>query len=340
MESSPDVTPDAALPAKLRKMVRELALPGGRMVGSPGHAQAAAWVEANLKSLRLDPYRGDAFSLPYHCNGEAFTNFAGVLAGRDRSLAPILIGAHYDSVIPHPWADDNAAAVAVALRAIAQLSTVVLERDVVIAIFDAEEPPYFQAEAMGSVRFCEDQSDDRGFHAAIILDLVGHDVTLPQLGLLTPPPIRRLLAVQGAESNPALADLVGALTPEKISLIALKNDYLPDMSDHYAFRREGVPYLFFTCAPWEHYHQPTDTPEKLNYRKMARISALVSEAARQLATMEIKPEAPACDFTASIEARTIRRALGPWLRFLNIHRMDTRDDVDAFAAVLLASLRW
>ena len=41
----------------------------------------------------------------------------GVVKGRSRSpLAPVLVGAHYDSVIAAPCADDNAAAVAIALQ--------------------------------------------------------------------------------------------------------------------------------------------------------------------------------------------------------------------------------
>ena len=91
----------------------------------------------------------------------------------------MLIGAHYDSVIAAPCADDNAAAVAIALRAATVLRSRPIERDVIIAIFDAEEPPYFLGESMGSVRFYEDQLLDKGIHAAIIMDMVGHDVVIP-----------------------------------------------------------------------------------------------------------------------------------------------------------------
>ena len=92
------------------------------MVGSEGRELAADWVQARLGELEADPYDGQNFCLPYKSNGEAFSNFAAVIAGRDRKLAPVLIGAHYDSVIPHPCADDNAAAVAIALCAAARLA--------------------------------------------------------------------------------------------------------------------------------------------------------------------------------------------------------------------------
>ena len=53
-------------------------------------------------------------------------------------------------------------------------------RDVLVAFFDAEEPPYFLSQAMGSVRFVLDQMDAprRGL-CALIQDLTGHDVSLP-----------------------------------------------------------------------------------------------------------------------------------------------------------------
>ena len=49
------------------------------------------------------------------------SNLVGVIPGADRRLSPVLIGAHYDSVIAAPSADDNAAAVAIALSAVGAL---------------------------------------------------------------------------------------------------------------------------------------------------------------------------------------------------------------------------
>jgi len=324
---------------RLEVLVRELALPGGRMVGTSGHDMAGEYVLAQLGSLDLDPYLQDGLELPYERNGQRFANYVGVIPGLNRSLPPLLIGAHYDSVIPHPCADDNAAAVAIVLHASARLSKRERERDIVIAIFDAEEPPYFQTEAMGSVRFCEDQADKRGFHAALILDLVGHDVTLPQLRSLTPARMRNLLFVQGAESHPALATLVENFSPPKsLGLIAALNEYMPDMSDHYAFRQRGVPYLFFSCGQWEHYHQSSDTPDKLNYRKMARITEALITLAEGVATADLAAPVPPRDFTVAMEVAMIKRALGPWLSLTGFNKMKGRRDLSAFAGQLISTM--
>lgn len=47
-------------------------------------------------------------------------------------------------------------------------------------------------------------------------------------------------------------------------------------SDHWSFWQEGYPGVMATdTAPfrYNHYHEVTDTPEKLDYRRMARVVA-------------------------------------------------------------------
>ena len=63
----------------------------------------------------------------------------------------------------------------------------------ILAFFDAEEPPHFLQPTMGSIRFYEDQLQDE-IHCAVIMDLVGHDV--PVQGL------EDLLFITGMESDP------------------------------------------------------------------------------------------------------------------------------------------
>ena len=42
-------------------------------------------------------------------------------------------------------------------------------------------------------------------------------------------------------------------------------------SDHYSFASRGVPAVFFFSGVHADYHRPTDTPDKLDYDKMARV---------------------------------------------------------------------
>lgn len=204
----------------LKKTVYELALPEGRVVGTAGHDCARRYLAAKLADYGFVPYAGDSFELPYPGRSTAFCNLVGVVRGTAHRKKPVLIGAHYDSVIEAPCADDNAAAVAIALEMGRMLKRNPPERDTIIALFDAEEPPYFNGECMGSVRFYEDQMDKRGVHAALVMDLVGHDVQVPVGRLIAGkrwpiredagvpiPHLRNLLFVTGAESHPRMADV-------------------------------------------------------------------------------------------------------------------------------------
>jgi hypothetical protein len=345
--------------AILKKDVDRLCLPEGRMVGSEGHEIAKRFILERFQELGLTPYGTGSFCLSYSDAGQDFTNLVGVVRAKRSRGAPVLIGAHYDSVIAAPSADDNAAAVAVALAAASLLRDRPIERDVIIAIFDAEEPPYFFSENMGSVRFCREQLQEEGIHTAVIMDLVGHDVSAPftflegnrfvrSLGRIFPelrtrdiafPILRGLLFVTGAESHRALPHILAATrVPRRLRPIATLNEYVGDMSDQGAFRLHGVPYLFLSCGRWAHYHQKTDTPDRLNYKKMHRITRYLAAIVESLSRTAMDGPAEPIDTTA-LEIKILRRSLGlllpVLLRVLGMSRLETRADIDHLARRLI-----
>jgi hypothetical protein len=353
----------ARLVHNLKQDVAAIALPEGRMIGSPGHDQARRYLLGRMEELGLEAYDGDSLELPYSRDGEDFVNLVGVVPGSSPSAKPVLIGAHYDSVIPAPCADDNAAAVAIALAAAELLSKKKLHRDVVIAIFDAEEPRHFLQPSMGSIRFYEDHARERGVHAALIMDMMGHDVVVPaemldfipwlgRLGqMLLPrlgqedvviPGVRDLFFVSGAESHPNLAGTVDSVrVPRRLRLIAAPNKYVGDVSDHHVFRKNGVPYLFFSCGRWRHYHETTDTLEKLNFAKMARMTRYLVAVTEVLAAEELGPHDDGPVDTAEFEIRRIKKASGmafPYmLKLFGVEKLETRADLSALAARLLST---
>jgi hypothetical protein len=90
------------------------------------------------------------------------------------------------------------------------------------------------------------------------------------------PVLHPLLFITGTESHPALQDVLDdAGVADGLKLVPTLNSYVGDMSDHGVFREHGVPYFFLSCGHWAHYHQRTDTPDRLNYRKMERITRQV-----------------------------------------------------------------
>lgn len=60
-------------------------------------------------------------------------------------------------------------------------------------------------------------------------------------------------------------------------------------SDHVNFARRGVPIAFFFTGFHADYHAPSDTAEKLDYEKLARVVDYVGAIAVELADAAARP---------------------------------------------------
>lgn len=327
---------------RLRADVAALCAAPDRRVGNPGHAAARRYLLQRYVEIGLLPY-GERYEMPYTVAGQRFTNLLAVAQASDArehdaptsrhdatarehdAAAPLLIAAHYDTVAHTPGADDNAAAIAVALEVAARLHDRPAARPVVIAQFDAEELPYFHGPAMGSTHFHDVQARTP-VHAAIVLDLVGHALPVPG--------IEDVVFLTGMESDPALEHTITSLPRfAGLQLVTALNRYVGDMSDHHAFRLGKVPYLFLSCGRWEHYHASSDTPERLDWCKAAAMTDLVEALARNVAECTLSGPWEGYDTTPT-DLASMRAGLGPLLTRLGIP-MQTRADIDRVAATLL-----
>lgn len=57
-------------------------------------------------------------------------------------------------------------------------------------------------------------------------------------------------------------------------------------SDHYNFAKNGIPVIFYFNGVHEDYHKPTDTIEKIDFRKIEKISKLIFHTAWEIANRE------------------------------------------------------
>jgi hypothetical protein len=175
------------------------------------------------------------------------------------------------------------------------------------------------------------------------MDLVGHDVLLPMpLPSGQQRALAGLLFLTGVESHPAWARIVPeCLQGGSLPVAATQNRLVGDMSDHHIFRTNGVPYLFLSCGRWEHYHRITDTPDRLNYAKMALIRDYLRCLIRRAAAEELVPSGEV-DSTA-LEIRLLKDAFGSVLAQLlmavGLSRLETRIDLDNLAMGFQAYLR-
>jgi hypothetical protein len=60
-------------------------------------------------------------------------------------------------------------------------------------------------------------------------------------------------------------------------------------SDHYSYAAKGIPIIFFTTGMHSDYHFNTDSAEKIDYDKMARVGQLVYEVGVRVANMDHPP---------------------------------------------------
>jgi hypothetical protein len=212
---------------------------------------------------------------------------ASLPRGRDNAGRTVLVGAHYDHLgramggEAYWGADDNAAAVALLLELAHRLarSTPALPGQVILAFFDGEEPPHFLTSEMGSMHFVDNPTVPlETIDLAIILDLIGHKIGPED----APPAVRNTLFALGAEKCPGLSELVrgAAAGIPDLWVRPLDIDVIPPLSDYEPFRRRSLPFLFLSCGRWRHYHEVTDTPDRVAYDKVASATSFVESLAR------------------------------------------------------------
>ena len=303
----------------LKNDVLRLTSHGERQVGSEGHRAAREYLVDRMTELGIRPYRDDAYELLYGGSGTEFVNLLGRIQGSTKDRDPILLGAHYDTCGPIPGADDNASAIAIVLAVVEKLRSVSLDRDLIISFFDAEEPPYFMTDAMGSIYFFSSQRTEE-IACALILDLVGHDVPIPGF--------EDLLFITGMESHSQLENVIKSTGENsRIRIVPALNSYVGDMSDHHIFRVNDIPYLFLSCGRWEHYHMPTDTPEKLNYQKMGAIADYLGNLVRSCASTLFLEGFPGYDSTPT-ELQYMNSVFGELFQMYGIGKLRSREDID------------
>ncbi len=270
-----------ALAQELRSDVRTLAGFGER--SSRRHEnleRAAGWIEQELGRTGLSPVRQT-----YDVGGRPYHNLEVAIPG-ERATDLVVVGAHYDSAHGTVGANDNGSGVA-ALLALARRSTAWRpQRTLRLVFFTNEEPPFFQTANMGSVRYAEHLRASGARDVAMIsLETMGYYSNEPG-SQAYPPAIRgfypntgHFIAFVGDVSSSELTQhLLGMFRQQARfpSEGASLPRSLPGVgwSDHWAFWQQGYPAVMITdTAPFRypHYHTAEDTPDKLDYARLARV---------------------------------------------------------------------
>lgn len=213
----------------------------------------------------------------------------------------LLIGAHYDSVIGSPGANDNGSGVAALLELTRLFSTVTPACPIRFVAFVNEEPPFFFSRSQGSMvysRAARFRGDD--IRLMVSLETMGYfrDVPgsqrYPLLFRLFHPSRANFIAfVSNFRSRQKQRLLVRAFRAatdfpaEQVATFSL----IPGVgwSDHLSFWLRGYRALMVTDTafyryPW--YHSAEDTAEKLDYPRLALVTEGLFLALQRLAESE------------------------------------------------------
>jgi len=278
-----DLKPVNADPSGLERYVRTLAEDL-----SPRDAAHPSGLEASASFVEeiFQQYTGRVTLQPYDAQG---LNVRNVCARFGPAGGPrIIVGAHYDAAGPYPGADDNASGVAGLLELARLLSEDPPAADVELVSYPLEEPPFFMTRWMGSAVHARSlKASNVEVRAMIALEMIGYFSDEPNsqhfpLGpLMKPfyPTTGNFIAVVGKWGQGRLVrevrDGMRAATPLGVESLTAPR-ILPGitLSDHRSYWKQGYPAVMLTDTAFfrnANYHTPDDTPDTLDYDRMAQV---------------------------------------------------------------------
>jgi hypothetical protein len=274
--------------AELKAHVYRLASPEFLGRKGPGAARTARHLADAFERLKLEPAFGDSYFQPIpwlladddHKDSFIGRNVGAVLPGADPKLKDewVLLSAHFDHLGKngdklYPGADDNATGVAMLLEVAERFA---LQKDkpkrtIMFVAFDQEETGL-----QGSTHFAAHPPRD-------VLKLKAF-ITADMLGRSMANVMDEYVFALGSERSPRLRKLLEEVKPmDGLKVGRLGADLVGTRSDYGPFRDRSVPFLFFSTGQHPDYHKPSDTPDKIDYVKLRRISLYISDLVGRLA---------------------------------------------------------
>lgn len=232
----------------------------------------------------------------YEAFGRTYRNVLGFFG--PKSEERIVIGAHYDTAGPLPGADDNASGVAGLLELAHLLAKAPLPLRVELVAYTLEEPPFFRTDLMGSAVHARSLKEAGvKVRAMLSLEMIGYFSDEPRTqrfptALMRPfyPSKGNFITVVGLLSQ---GKLVRKVKRAMRSVAALPVEAFRgprfvegvDFSDHLNYWNEGYPAVMITDTAFfrnERYHTREDTPDTLDYHRMAGVVLGVYQAVLSL----------------------------------------------------------
>ena len=201
----------------------------------------------------------------------------------------IIVGAHYDVCDEQEGADDNASGVAGILE-IARLlkeHNPTLKYRIDLVAYSLEEPPFFRTELMGSHVHAQSlRQNEIPVRAMVCLEMIGYfseekgsqDYPLGLLKLFYPNKGNFITVVgklrDGGITRQVKKNMIEGSDIDVRSINAPTSLPGIDFSDHLNYWKFGYRAIMVNNTAFyrnKNYHEVTDTPETLDYQKMAEV---------------------------------------------------------------------
>lgn len=271
------------LRGELKRDVEQIAVNGEHNYAAYNNLLAVA----DFIETRLTEAGYEVRSQSYDVNGQSFRNLEVEKRGTEVPDEIVVIGAHYDSVIGSPGANDNGSGVAAVLALARHFVEKDFNRTVRFVAFANEEPPFFQTDTMGSVVYakqCRERNEN--IVAMLSLETIGYyddkpgsqTYPLGLLDLIYPITGNFISFIGNFASTSLVRQVIGDF--RRHTQFPSEGAMLPDVvpgagwSDHWAFWKENYPALMVTdTAPFRYpyYHTPEDTPDKIDFDRLSRV---------------------------------------------------------------------
>jgi hypothetical protein len=273
------------LRARLEAHVRALAGHiGERNVWRPAQLAAAARYLAD----RLEELGYAVVPEEFEVEGVRVRNVLAERRGSSRPEEIVVAGAHYDSVIGSPGANDNATGAAALLEIARGLAGRAPQRTVRCAFFVNEEPPFYLTGEMGSLVHAR-RARERGERivAMLSIETIGYYTAAEgsqhypfPFGLFYPGTGNFVGFVGNLGSRGLVRDAVASFRRAAAfpSEGLAAPGWVPGVgwSDHWSFWQQGYAAVMVTDTAlfrYGPYHTGADTPEEVRYDAMARVVA-------------------------------------------------------------------
>jgi hypothetical protein len=287
---------EAALAALLERHIARIAAREHNLAHHDELEKVARYIEATLASMSYAVGRQE-----FVADGKPVRNIDATIEPAGTSDPEVIVvGAHYDSVRGSPGANDNASGAAAVLELARLLHDLDAEsrKRIRFVLFVNEEPPYFGTEAMGSLNYARALAQRRERVVAMYsLETIGFYSSEPgsqaypaPFGLIFPDRGDFVAFVGLLGSRPLLQATMRSFRSHTSfpTIGGVAPGFIPGIawSDHWAFAAHGFQAVMITdTAPFRypHYHQPSDTPDKVDAENLARVVKGIERVVRDLA---------------------------------------------------------